>query len=656
MPINNIAEFISETNIAESLDDRELDRIGRKVVEGYETDISSRREWEDKYSSYLKLAMQVKETKTFPWQGAANIKYPLLTTAALQFGSRAYPALVPGNNVVQGRVVGKDVTGEKTEKAIRIGKHMSYQLLEQMESWEDDMDKLCLILPILGCAFKKTYYSTLKKTNISELVLPSHLVVNYHCKCIEDAYRITHVIEMMGNQIEERKRNNIYLDVDIGQPSDYYYSNEIRRTSDDIHGIRYSGGQDESVPYTILEQHTFLDLDDDGYEEPYIVTVDMYSGKVLRITARFDLEGITTDEDGNNILRIEPVHYFTKYSFIHSPDGSFYDIGFGALLGPINDVINTTTNQLLDAGTLSNLQSGFLARGIRLKGGITKFAPGEWKNIPNTGDDIRKGVFPLPVREPSMVLFQLLGMMINAGEKLANTIDSLTGENPGQNQKATTTLAVIDQGMKVFTGINKRMYRSFKKELKKLFRLNSIYISNEEYFNVLDSTESDVQMIGGGDYNISSFDVIPNADPGTATEQQKLAKASGLMQLIQMGMIANPQEAGRRILEAQEQPAIEALMTPPGPPKPSFEEIQFQDESARDWARIELDRIKTAATMITAKANAIAAIAKAEATEAGTQIDLYKSEVDQIGNDIERVLKMIDQQRSKQVDGGNIAQ
>jgi hypothetical protein len=279
-------------------------------------------------------------------------------------------------------------------------------------------------------------------------------------------------------------------------------------------------------------------------------------------------------------------------------------LGFGNLLAPINEVINTTTNQLLDAGTLSNLQSGFIGKGIKLKAGNQRFEPGEWKAVPTTGEDLQKNIYPLPVREPSNVLFQLLEMMIQAGQQLSATTNPMTGENPGQNQKATTTMAVIEQGSKVFHSIYKRLYRSLRKEYKKLFRLNGQYLSENEYFTILDTEEENIDTVFREDYSESNADVVPAADPTIATEQKKLAKASGLMEMLQLGTI-NPQEATKRILEAQEHHDIDALMDVPEQQpdaetqlkmqEQQLEQAKMQDESERKWAEIELKKIEVMA-------------------------------------------------------------
>lgn len=612
-----LEEIVGNTNLAQILTEKELSFIGETVVDGYENDMYSRSEWEEKLEEWNRLALQVKETKTFPWAGAANVKYPLITNAALQYSSRAYPALVNGANIVRGRVIGFDPDGSKMERAIRVGRHMSYQLLEQMDDWEEQMDRLLFALPIVGCMFKKTYYDAVKQKNVSEVVYPKELVVNYYATTLEDAQRITHVLKMSDNDIYERIMSGVYLDQDLEKPQ----QDDTQGAADQAQGFTPPETQDETVPYEILEQHCYFDLDGDGYAEPYIVTVDSVSRQVLRVVARFDEEGVNYNDEGD-ILSIDADHYYTKYSFIPSTDGSFYDIGFGILLGPINDTVNTLINQLLDAGSLANMQGGFISRGIRVKNGNRPFTLGEWKYVNSAGDDLRKGIVPLPTKEPSNVLFQMLNMMISVGEKISSSTEMMSGQIPGQNTKATVAMAAIDQGMKVFMSIHKRVHRSLAKEYKKLYRLNSLYMPAQDYFTVLDLGSEQAAQIGISDYDRDNIDIAPASDPNIATEEQRLSKVQALFELIQMGTV-NPQEVTKRYLIATEQPNIEPLMQLPeqGPSEETlrleFEKEKFAEESAQKWEDLAIRRIS-------AESSALKSIADAEAAEEGDQLAEYQ--------------------------------
>jgi len=625
MSFTRLQEFTELNNIADVLDKGTLTEIGQYVVTNFKLDKQSRTEWESRQDEAIKLASQVVERKSSPWEGAANVKYPLLTEAAMQFNARAYPALIPSFDIVKAKVIGEDQSGEKMNSSIRVSRHMSYQLLEQMEEWEEEFDSLLMALPILGCMFKKTYYDPILKRNKSEIVYPRDLVVEYYTKNIREAFRVTHVIPMTKNDIKIMEINGIFSVVDLQEEKP-----QPDPLKQDLHGIS-APAYNDATTRDCLEQHTWYDLDGDGLAEPYIFTVDLKTSKVLRIVAGFDPENI--EVDGDTVLRVQKTQYFTKYGFVPNPNGSFYDLGFGQLIKPINDTVDTSINQLLDAGTMTIRQSGFLARGIRLKAGNRRFKPGEWKTVNSTGDDLRKGIVPLPTKEPSNVMFQLLGMMIQSGQRLASTIDMQVGENPGQNQKATTTMAVLDQGAKVFNAIHRRSLRSFKHELHLLFVLNSKHLDIEEFFNIIDpNLDLNVfAQIGQEDYNPANMNVSPAADGQASTQQMKLAKAQGLMELMPTGLI-NEVEAVRRILEAQEQPGFEALLKEPQPPQPDLE-LQFkmqqeQNRAQEEARRFELDIIKVQQTDLTVQTNAILALAKAESEEAGFQLDVYKVQLD----------------------------
>ena len=582
----NPYELINNTNIAEKLKAEQLVEIGTDVVEGYNTDKQSRDKWEQKVKEYYSLALQVAKEKSFPWPKASNIKFPLISIAAMQFGARAYPTLVPANGkITQIKVFGKDPQGEKAARAKRISSHMDYQLTVQMEDWEEDQDKLLLMLPIVGIAFKKTYYDSSRKRNKSCLVFPQNLVVNYWTKSLEDAYRVTEVLYFNRNEIKEKQLKKIYSKVDLGDPVVQLDTDNERRDFE-------PPAADKSTPYKILEQHTYLDLDDDGYFEPYIVTVDYNSRKVLRIVARFKEDGIETDEDGN-VTYIKPDIYYTKFPFIPNPDGSFYDLGFGHLLGPINESVNTIINQLVDAGTLRNLQSGFLGKGIQIRKGEQRFQPGEWKQVNAIGDDLRKQIVPLPTNEPSNVLFQLLGLLIQSGKELASIAEIFVGKMPGQNTPAYTTKETVEQGMKLFTAIYKRVYRAQTKELKKIYELNRYYLDPQEYISILD------EPVQQEDYKAAPDDLMPAADPSASSNTEKLAKAEALMQLLPLGTV-NPMAVTMRWLDALDETNPQELIIPPEqqqpPPDPKVEAMKAQSQikMQESQAKMQMDQVKAA--------------------------------------------------------------
>lgn len=571
-------KLLTSVNIAEDLTEEDLIHIGNQCHLGYENDLASRKPWEEDLKNWTELALQVTNEKTYPWPNAANIKYPLLATAAMQFAARAYPTLVPSNGkIVKVKVNGFDPQGIKADRAKRVSTFMSWQLMEEMDDWEEDMDKLLIALPIAGTCFKKTYWDSSKQRNVSRLVLPKTLVVNYYARNLEDSERITETFPMSKRKLMERVNQGIFLDVDLGDPQQTT-ENELTSINKTF---QRATSDDDSTPYLLLEQHTFFDLDGDGYPEPYIVTLEEATHKVLRIVARYGEEDIFIN-DKNEIIQINPIQYYTKYSFIPNPDGGFYDIGFGRLLGPLNNSANTIINQLVDAGSLSNLQSGFIGKGLRIKMGESRFQPGEWKAVNAVGDDLKKQIIPLPVRDPSDVLFKLLDLLLKSGKELASVAEIFVGKMPGQNTPATTTMATIEQGMKVFTAVYKRVYRSLTSEFRKIYKLNKQYLNDEVYVSVLDVP---VQQ---SDFGPPEDDIIPAADPSAVSSQEKQAKLQAVMQIMQMGTL-DPMWFTQQFLEAHEIPNAEKAIKQPSPPPPDPKMEAIKAKAQIDQQKAQMD-------------------------------------------------------------------
>jgi len=619
----DLQALITSVNIAEQIDEDTLKDMGKSVYDWYEMDENSRAEWMDKYEDYMKLATQVSSNKNFPWPDAANVKYPLLTIAALQFAARAYQSLIPNNKVVKTRVIGNDPDGAKAVRARRVSNYMSYQLLEEMDTWEDQMDRTCLILPIIGNVFKKTYWDGTKM--VSELVLPKDLCVDYYASSLEDANRKTHKLYYYPNEVTRQIRMGHFLEVDLPKESNAYEGNHSE-AEDELLGIA-PPNNDEDSPHEFLECHCTWDLDNDGYEEPYVITVHKDTKKVVRVAARYDQTGIDTNEKGE-IISIDAVEYFTNYVFINDPNSGVYGMGFGNLLGPLNEAANTLINQLIDSGTLDNLQSGFLAKGIKIPNGNSPLKPGEWRYVNTVGDDLRKGIVPLPTKQPSTVLFQLLGMMIQSGQQLSSVTDLMTGENPGQNQPWSTTSEVLRQGLQVFSSIYKRIHRSMKREFKKIYRLNRLYLEEQKYFAVLDRAgpEDEIAVIGKVDFEDESMDIVPNSDPTNVSNAEKLAKAESLMQLLQLGTI-NPQVATKRILESQDQEGIAELMQLPEP-QPDFDAQVKMQELQLQAAEQEMQKVKIQYQAARDEANAVLTMAKAQAETERVELEKIKVQFD----------------------------
>ena len=639
----DIKDLMYESNIAEKLCAEDLSTIGMWVVKDFDTDLNSRMTWEKRTETSLKLALQVAETKNFPWANASNVKFPLITIAALQYHARSYPVLIDSDLPVKCRVVGDDKDGLRALRATRVEQHMSYQLLEEDEDWESEMDKVLITQPIVGCAFKKTYYDPIKKHNISENVLAKDLVVNYWTKSLETASRVTHILQMNKNEIYERVARGLWIDVSEGQrQQDSYLSlgSGLQAAQDKAQGLMPPQSNDSSTPVEILEQHCHIDLDDDGYAEPYIVYVRRDNKKVARIVARYTEKDVERNKQGT-ILSIKAEQYFTKYPFIPSPDGGFYDLGFGVLLGPLNESINTLINQLIDTGTMQNTAGGFLSRGIKLRGGNYNFNPLEWKHVDTTGDDLRKGIVPLPVREPSQVLFTLLSLLINYGERISGAVDILQGQNPGQNTPAETTRTMAEQGMKIFNGIFKRTHRSLKQEFRKLYRLNQIFI-NENTPYVSDAKSNGIIL--ASDYEGPVTDVMPSADPSITSDAQRLAQANAIaMRVGSTPGLYNRYEAEVTYLKALKVPNIDKILPdpkgpnavpPPVNPKVQIEQMKLQAKQASDQLDMKMALLKLMSEAELNQAQIQKLQAEAEAIKIGIATEGEKMRIQEINMQI----------------------
>lgn len=570
LPLDTI---LTSPNLAELLDAEDLAKIGHCVLEEWQIDKTSREPWEEKTAFAMKLAMQVTEDKTFPWQGASNIKFPLVTIAAMQYQARAYPALLPGPDVVKCVVYGPDEDSSKENRAKRIADHMSYQILEEDEAWEENMDKVLISQSIVGCAFKKTYFSPSCGHNVSEHVLAKDLYIPYYAPSLEKAARISQIIYLSENDLYERYKRGLFLALSPDSKPYTQGSSVLEEVRQKDQGLT-KPGDDSAQPYEFIEQHRYLDLDGDDYQEPYIVTVRKDTQQVMRIVARFKESSI--EKEDSTVIKITPDHYFTKFPFIPSPDGGIYDLGFGVLLSPLNESINTIVNQLVDAGTLSNTAGGFLGRGVKFRSGENNFRPFEWKRVDSTGDDLRKGVFPLPVREPSQVLFSLLSLLIDYGERIGMAVDPLVGVNPGQNTPAETSRNMIQEGQRVFSSVFKRTYRSLKEEFRKLYNLNRVYLADKvDYYSAYSGTG---KVALAEDYAGYGENILPAADPNMTSREQKMMQATLLKQAAMSAPGYNQYEVEKKYLQALGIQNIELIYPDPKgpnalPPSPNTDVV-----------------------------------------------------------------------------------
>lgn len=522
----DLDQVFEVTNVAELLSPEDQKLIADLVVETFEMDRQSRAEWETRMKDAAKIALQVVEEKTFPWPGASNVKFPLLTVAALQYHSRVYPALIDTPNIVQ-CIAASDPNGQLAMAAEAVQSHMNWQLLEEDDQWEEEMDKTFFVQALMGTAIKKTYFDATKGHNVSELVLPQDFVVGYNTRNLEECPRATHILSWSSNYMVERQRRGLILTTDVAAPKATITPfGELDSLSDEVQGL-VEVGNDPDTPIIILEQLRELDLDGDNYKEPYVIQVRYDTKELLRISPTFLPSGI--EKDGDQILRIYGESYYTKYGLVPSPDGGFYDLGFGALLGPLNESINTAINQLFDAGTMANAGGGFLGRGAKFKSGDMSFRPNEWKRVDATGDDLRKSIVELPRPQPSPVLFQLLSLLIDFGQRVAGATDAVQGINPGQNTPAETQRSMVEQGSKIFGGIYKRTYRSLRSEIRKLYRLNSLYLDNTVEFSAPQSGHP--MKVLADFYQLPSSMLRPAAASEYMSETQKVQQAMALLQV-----------------------------------------------------------------------------------------------------------------------------
>ncbi len=565
-------KLIAEQNICDVLPDEDIATIGLAAREGYESDRTSRADWESWYAEAMKLALQVKEPKTFPWPNASNIKFPLITIAALNFHAKAYPAIINGESVVKCRSLGKDPDGGKMQRAIRVGKHMSYQLLE-CSPWEEQTDKALLVVSIMGCGFKKTVRDNSRRTNCSDFVMPQDLVVNYYTTDMETCPRASHRFTLTKNELRENINARLYrkpTTTSTAAPA----IGPLEAAKDKAQKL--SPPDPDKTVHFLVEQSRFLDLDGDGYEEPYAVTFDEQTGFVYRILARYyasDIKrekkrdkntGAMVDDPHGVVLRIEAENYYTKIPFIPSPDGGFYDVGLGLLLGPLAESCSTLINQITDWATMSITAGGFLGRGVRMKAGETTFKPLEWKTVDSTGDDLHKNIVQLPVKDLSPVLLELLKFLVNYGERIAGSGDIQVGELPGQNVKAGTMEIANENGRLIFNSIFKRIWRSLKEEFKKLYRLNQLHQEDDDFTFGEQHFE-----IKKADYGYPDSGIVPAADPNIVSKTERRVQADMLSARAAQSPGFDQAAVTRRWLEAYDIPGADTIFDPekfkPGP-------------------------------------------------------------------------------------------
>lgn len=539
--------ILAADNLAEMLDEAKLAGIADECLRGYDIDKASMKDWCERMERGIELATLVKEEKSYPFPKASNVKYPLITTAALQFNARAYPAIVPAEDVVKVKVFGKDPEGLKAARAERVGEHMSWQLLSQVEEWEETTDNLLTVLPIVGTVMRKVWFDPAQGRVRIKMVDPGRFVMNDKAKSLLDAPRLTEELPLFPSEVMERVNAGVFRKVDYIDPD----------------------GEDSQKQVLFLEQHCRIDLDGDGYGEPYIVTVCKDSRKVARIVADFEASDVRIGPTGK-VMAINRGAYYTAFSFLPSMTGGFFGTGLGALLGDISESVNTIVNMLVDAGHMASRGGGFIGSEFRIKGGAQQFQPGEWKLANARGGAIKDALVPITFPGPDATLFQLLGLLIDAGKEVASVKDIMTGDTGGKTQTATTTLALIEQGMMVFTAAYKRIFRSIKREFKLVAALNAKTLHPQAYAMFHDAPVDPRQ-----DYNLADMDIEPVADPSSVTRMQEAAKAQILMQMAEAGLV-DKAPAIARALKAARIPDVEELTPKPDPMQQQVMQMQVQ--------------------------------------------------------------------------------
>lgn len=518
-------DFIQSPNLTDRLRDEDLKKLGDLCFDGYARDLRSRGPWLKRNSAALDFAMQIAKEKNFPWPNCANVIFPLITIGALQFSARAYPNLISGTDLIRYRLRDQDPTGALLRRAQRIGRHMSWQMLEEDENWEEDHDTLLIYLSVAGTAFTKTLFSPEEKTPISEFVTAKDLIVDYWAKSMEKAARKTHLLTFYRNDIYERIMDDTWRDV---REERWYNhgpqtSENNNQDGDERDGI-FPPEPDEDSAFQFLEQHRWLDLDQDGYAEPYIVTLDRESKCVTRLVARFEREEDVERNSAGRIIRIHPTEHFTKWTFIPPIDGSLMGIGFGTLLGPINETVNSGINQMLDSGTLNLASGGFLGRGAKLRSGDTEFDPFQWHRVDGSGDDLRKNVFPLAsvLKEPSTVMFQLISLLIQYSQQVSGATEVNVGENPGQNTPAETYRGMAENGQQIYNATFKRVWRAMKQEARIRYTMNARYLPLARSFG------EQGERIYASDYNGDAKSIAPVADPNVSSATMRMWQADSV--------------------------------------------------------------------------------------------------------------------------------
>ena len=547
-----------DANLAEYIDENELSRFSSDLLAEFESDRDSRKDWEDTYIKGLDMLGFKYEDRTQPFEGASGVVHPLLAESVTQFQAQAYKELLPPSGPVRCQVIGMS-TPEVEDQAKRVKDFMNYQITDVMTEYDPDMDQLLFYLPLAGSAFKKVYYDGLLKRAIAKFVAGEDLIINYMATDLSSADRVTHIIKCSGNDVRKQQLSKFYRDIEL--PTGSVDSDDVVDKVDELQGVEksYASGDDEHV---ILEMHINADVpgfeDTSGVKLPYVVSIDQYSQEILSIRRNWK-------QGDTNFAKND---YFVHYKFL--PGLGFYGFGLIHMLGGLSRTATSVLRQLIDAGTLANLPAGFKARGMRIRDQDEPLQPGEFRDVDVTGQSIKESLLPLPYKEPSQVLFGLLGFAVDAGKSFAAIADMKMGEGNEQNPVGTT-LALIERGTKVMSAIHKRLHYAQKIEFKLLAKVFSIYLPPQYPYMVVGGN----QMIKQADFD-DRVDILPVSDPNIFSMAQRVTLAQQQLQLATAApQLHNLREAYRRMYDAMGVDNVDAILKPdpemPEPISPAME-------------------------------------------------------------------------------------
>ena len=547
-------------NLADFLEQDVLQALSGELVALYEEDKESRKDWYEAFSKGLDLLGIQQEERTQPFQGASGVNHPILAEAVTQFQAQAYKELLPAGGPVQVQVVGNH-DPQIVAQSTRVKEFMNYQISHVMEEYDPEMDSLLFYLPLSGSAFKKIYFDTTLSRAVSEFVKAEDLVVSYSTTDLSTSPRVTHVMTMTKNDLLKMQLNGTYSDVELMQPG-IPNINEVQEKMEKLEGVQPSYAENNEL-YTILELHVDLNLteiEDHGFACPYIVTICEDMNQILAIRRNW--------EEGDQLYK--KTDYFVQYKFL--PGLGFYGFGLIHMIGGLTKSVTSILRQLIDAGTLANLPAGFKARGMRIQGEDEPLQPGEFRDVDIAGATIKDSLLPLPYKEPSAVLAQLLGILVDSGRRFASIADMQVGDIGSQQLPVGTTIAMLERGTKVMSAIHKRLHFAQKKEFRLLTKLYATYLPPEYPY----MTEQGQQVVMAQDFD-ERVDVLPVSDPNIFSMAQRVMIAQQQLQMAQAAPeIHNMQEAYRRMYEALEIKNPETLFKqqPQVPPRDPISEEQ----------------------------------------------------------------------------------